>query len=243
MFIFIFVCLYEDEHRHQRWAPALFSREARSHKKSAKARGKKSESAERERKKREFALFPPIIVEIRFQSPMPLDRGKARVLSKMYSSVGMLKGQWREIFVLWFFISPIWAHVYFTKLFSTSVSNSPSYSNSKCVPHRTVPLILRKLERFRINCWTTVYCNGKSEDFLFKFQIIGGPFFCLILANPMPKEHKKSHEVCLCLGDQYSPKTFSTWITIANVRGVGRKKKSVVRNHMRLTLQRLIFHY
>jgi hypothetical protein len=29
-------------------------------------------------------------VEIRFQSPKPLGRGKARVLSKMYSSVGVL---------------------------------------------------------------------------------------------------------------------------------------------------------
>jgi hypothetical protein len=37
---------------------------------------KKSESAERERKKREFALFPPPTVEIRFQSPKPLGRGK-----------------------------------------------------------------------------------------------------------------------------------------------------------------------
>ncbi len=43
----------------------------------------KSESAEGERKKREFALFSPPTVKIRFQSPKPLGRGKARVLSKI----------------------------------------------------------------------------------------------------------------------------------------------------------------
>jgi hypothetical protein len=45
---------------------------------------KKSESTERERKKRKFALFPLPTVEIRFQSPKPLGRGKARVLSKIF---------------------------------------------------------------------------------------------------------------------------------------------------------------
>ncbi len=48
----------------QRWALALWQN------KSAKARrkksAKKSESAERERKKREFALFLPPTVDIRF---------------------------------------------------------------------------------------------------------------------------------------------------------------------------------
>jgi hypothetical protein len=53
-------------------------------------KAQKSESAKRERKKREFALFPPPTVDIRFQSPKPLGRGEARVLSKMYSSVGVL---------------------------------------------------------------------------------------------------------------------------------------------------------
>jgi hypothetical protein len=53
----------------------------RAQKREEKERGK-SESAERERKKRELALFPPPTVEIRFQSPKPLGRGNARVLSK-----------------------------------------------------------------------------------------------------------------------------------------------------------------
>ncbi len=60
------------------------SAKARSQKKSAKALRKKSankrQSDERERKKREFALLPPLTVEIRFQSTKPFGRGKARVL-------------------------------------------------------------------------------------------------------------------------------------------------------------------
>jgi hypothetical protein len=42
---------------------------------------KGSESAKK--KEREFMLFPPPTVEIRFQSPKLLRRGKARVLSKI----------------------------------------------------------------------------------------------------------------------------------------------------------------
>jgi hypothetical protein len=76
---FYFVCHI------QRWVPALFSRFRTKEKER-----QKSESAKRKRKKREFALFPPPTVEIRFQSPKLLGRGKARVLSKMYSSVGVL---------------------------------------------------------------------------------------------------------------------------------------------------------
>ncbi len=53
----------------------------------------KSDSAERKRKKREFALFPPSTVEIQFKSPKPLGRGGARVLSKIYCSGGILKRQ------------------------------------------------------------------------------------------------------------------------------------------------------
>ncbi len=54
------------------------------------------------------------------------------ILSANYS---VLKGQQRQIFVLWFYssIDPIWAPVYFTNFFSNSFSNSPSYSNSKFV--------------------------------------------------------------------------------------------------------------
>ncbi len=80
-----------------RWAPALFSRfrahehEAKKERESAKKKKRgKSESAERERKKIEFTLFPPPTGKIRFQSQKALGRGKARVLSKMYSSVGVL---------------------------------------------------------------------------------------------------------------------------------------------------------
>jgi hypothetical protein len=46
-----------------------------------------------------------------------------------------LKGQLREIFTLWFYssIDLIWASVYFNQFFSNSVSNSPSYWNTKFV--------------------------------------------------------------------------------------------------------------
>ncbi len=68
---------------------------ARSQKKSAKAQRKKSAKKVKvpsaKEKSANFALFLSPTVEIRFQSPKPLGRGKARVLSKMYSSVGMLK--------------------------------------------------------------------------------------------------------------------------------------------------------
>jgi hypothetical protein len=64
---------------YQRWAPALFSRfraREREAKNSAKAgrkkSAKKSESAERERKKREF--FHPTQAT-RFQSPTPQNQG------------------------------------------------------------------------------------------------------------------------------------------------------------------------
>jgi hypothetical protein len=63
---------------------ALSRSQARSEKKSAKARikksAKKSKSAERERKKGEFTLFPQPKVEIRFQSPKLLSRGKSKGL-------------------------------------------------------------------------------------------------------------------------------------------------------------------
>jgi hypothetical protein len=80
------------KHRHTnnlRWAPALLSpfhageREAK--KKSARA--KKSEIAEHERKKREFALFPPTRNENPVSEPKATQRGERRVLSEMYSSV------------------------------------------------------------------------------------------------------------------------------------------------------------
>jgi septal ring factor EnvC (AmiA/AmiB activator) len=54
-------------------------REAKKERESAK---KKSESAERERKKARIRAFLPPTVKIRFQSPKPLGRGKAMVLSK-----------------------------------------------------------------------------------------------------------------------------------------------------------------
>jgi hypothetical protein len=41
-------------------------------------RARKSESAETERKKRDFALFLPPTLEALFQSPMSLDRGKSK---------------------------------------------------------------------------------------------------------------------------------------------------------------------
>jgi hypothetical protein len=53
-------------------------------------RAQKSESAERERKKRKFCAFSFPHSGNPVQSPKPLGRGKARVLSKMYCSVGML---------------------------------------------------------------------------------------------------------------------------------------------------------
>ncbi len=85
----------------QRWAPALFSRfrarerEAKKERESAKKkeREKKGKRRASKKKAREFALFPPPTVENRFQSRKPLVGGKARVLSKMYISVGMLKRQ------------------------------------------------------------------------------------------------------------------------------------------------------
>jgi hypothetical protein len=64
-------------------------REAKKERESAKKKErKKSESAESKRKKREFTLFPSPTVEIRFQRPKPLGRGKARVLSKIVQWVG-----------------------------------------------------------------------------------------------------------------------------------------------------------
>ncbi len=76
----------------QRWTLELFLRfrdlEREAKKKSVKARRKKSAkkaiAPSAKEKKREFALFSAPTVEIRFQSPTPLGRGKARVLSKMY---------------------------------------------------------------------------------------------------------------------------------------------------------------
>jgi hypothetical protein len=81
--------------RNQRWAPALFSRfrarereaKKKARKREEKRARKKAKAPSAKEKKREFALFPQPIVEIRFQSPKPLGRGKAKVLSEMYSSV------------------------------------------------------------------------------------------------------------------------------------------------------------
>jgi hypothetical protein len=74
----------------QRWALALFSRfctfalasaKRKKERESAKKKEReKSESAECERKKLKFALFPPPTMEIRFQSPKPLCRGKSKGL-------------------------------------------------------------------------------------------------------------------------------------------------------------------
>ncbi len=65
----------------RRWA--LFSRfcarECEAKKRARKREEKKvqkSESTECESKKRKFALFPPATIEIQFQSPKPLGRGK-----------------------------------------------------------------------------------------------------------------------------------------------------------------------
>jgi hypothetical protein len=48
-----------------------------------------------------------------------------------------LKGQLCEIFILWLLssIDPVWIPFAYTTAFSNSVSNSPSYSNSKLVLH------------------------------------------------------------------------------------------------------------
>jgi hypothetical protein len=67
----------------QRWAPALFSRFCAFALAIAKPKKERESAKKKEReKKREFALFPPPTVKIRFQSPKPLGRGKAMVLSK-----------------------------------------------------------------------------------------------------------------------------------------------------------------
>jgi hypothetical protein len=73
----------------QRWAPAPFS-PFRAPEREAKKKREKAKAPSAKEEKREFALFPPPTVEIRFQSQNPLGRGKARVLSKMYNSVGVL---------------------------------------------------------------------------------------------------------------------------------------------------------
>ncbi len=57
-------------------------REAKKRARKREEKRARKKSAEREIKKREFALFPPTTVKIRFQSPKPLGRGKAMVLSK-----------------------------------------------------------------------------------------------------------------------------------------------------------------
>ncbi len=57
---------------------------ARSQKRTGKREEKKRSAKKSESAEREFALFPPPTVEIRFQSLKLLVRGKARVLSKMY---------------------------------------------------------------------------------------------------------------------------------------------------------------
>jgi hypothetical protein len=71
----------------QKWAPALFSRiytYEREAKRSAKARRKKSvkksECAERERKKPEFVLLLPPTLEAWLQSPKMLGRRKSKGL-------------------------------------------------------------------------------------------------------------------------------------------------------------------
>jgi hypothetical protein len=61
-------------------------REAKKEKKSGKARRKKARKKAKalsaKEKKREFVLFPLPTIEIRFQSPKPLGRGKTRILNK-----------------------------------------------------------------------------------------------------------------------------------------------------------------
>ena len=107
-----------------------------------------------------------------------------------------LKGQQREIFVLWFYssVDPIWAPVYFSKFFSNSVSNSPSYSISKFVlrngPLRRTKFFLHtpRIENLggvgpRYYCLCTYifqqYCPFKGYDkllksvFQFRAMVIG----------------------------------------------------------------------
>jgi hypothetical protein len=73
---------------YQRWAPALFSR-FRAREREAKKRAqkceekrarKKAKAPSAKEKKGEFALFPQPKVEIRFQSPKLLGRGKSKGL-------------------------------------------------------------------------------------------------------------------------------------------------------------------
>jgi hypothetical protein len=72
----------------QRWAPALFSRfrarereaKKRTRKREEKRARKKAKAPSAKEKKREFALFPQPKVEIRFQSPKLLGRGKSKGL-------------------------------------------------------------------------------------------------------------------------------------------------------------------
>jgi hypothetical protein len=54
----------------------------RARKREEKRARKKAKAPSAKEKKREFALFPLPTVEIRFQSPESLGRGKAIVLSK-----------------------------------------------------------------------------------------------------------------------------------------------------------------
>jgi hypothetical protein len=89
--------LYVGDIRPEVGAGAFFrTREREAKKKSAKARRKKSAKKRKRRarkKKARIRAFTSPTVEIRFQSTKPLGRGKARVLNKMYSSVGILNRQ------------------------------------------------------------------------------------------------------------------------------------------------------
>jgi hypothetical protein len=85
--------LYRDERRRFFHAFKLAGTKPKKERESVKEkkREKKATAPSAKEKKLEFTLFPPPTVEIRFQSPKLLGRGKERVLSKMYSSVVMFK--------------------------------------------------------------------------------------------------------------------------------------------------------
>jgi hypothetical protein len=66
---------FKTQYQEHRWVLVLLSSRAIS--KKARGSAKKNE---RRRKKREFGLFPPSAapLETRFQSPIPLGRGKSK---------------------------------------------------------------------------------------------------------------------------------------------------------------------
>ncbi len=70
----------------QRWAPALFSR-FRAREREAKKKRESAKKKEREKKQKRRARKKKSANSRFFLNPKPLGRGKAKVLSEMYSSV------------------------------------------------------------------------------------------------------------------------------------------------------------